>query len=305
MTLKMFWLTAVAVSVLPAGEIVSIEVDAGRIQASDLAAVLPEWHSVDPSLTLAPAPAPGARRRVPRVELERWARSVDLDWDSALLPESLLVTRRMRRLGVDEAARALANRAVSDMGVEIENVQVALPGFMSPMVPAGRLDFLVTTPLRQLNRPFRVHLRWNDREGRSGIVVMPAELRVRGFYAVALRDLSPGEELFPADIELREGDLPDTGLLSTNHWDGRRIVRQNLKRNQPVKLSALSERPLVNRGDLLELHVARGAVRLRAPARAEGAGSVGDLIAFRNLSTSQRVLARVIDSRTAEVTSLR
>ena len=60
MTLKMFWLTAVAVSVLPAGEIVSIEVDAGRIQASDLAAVLPEWHSVDPSLTLAPAPAPGA-----------------------------------------------------------------------------------------------------------------------------------------------------------------------------------------------------------------------------------------------------
>jgi len=305
MTLRTLVLLVLAAGAIRAGDVVSIEVDAGRIQASDLAAVLPEWHSVDPSLTLAPAPAPGARRRVPRVELERWARSVDLDWDSALLPESLLVTRRMRRLGVDEVARALANRAVSDLGVEVEDVQVALPGFMSPMVPAGPLHFLVTTPLRHLNRPVRVHLRWNDDEGRSGIVVMPAELRVRGLYAVALRDLSPGEELSPTDIELLDGDLPGAGLLSTNHWDGRRIVRQRLARNEPIKLSALSERPLVNRGDLLELHAAKGAVRLRAPARAEGAGSVGDLIAFRNLSTSQRVLARVIDSRTAEVANVR
>ena len=305
MTFRTLIFTVLAAGGLSAADVVSIEVDAGRIQASDLAAVMPEWHSIDPGLTLAPAPAPGARRRVPRVELERWARSVDLDWDSALQPQSLLVTRRMRRLGVDEASRALANKAVSDLGVDLENVQVALPGFMSPMVPAGSLQFLVTTPLRQLNRPVRVHLRWNDGEGRSGVLVMPAELRVRGSYAVAVRDLSAGEELSPSDIELRDGALPDTGLLSTNHWDGRRVVRQALKRNEPVRLSALSEKPLVNRGDLIELRVAKGAVRLRAPARAEGSGSAGDLVAFRNLSTSQRVLARVLDARTAEVASLR
>jgi hypothetical protein len=39
---------------------------------------------------------------------------------------------------------------------------------------------------------------------------------------------------------------------------------------------------------------------LRAPARAEGSGSEGDSIPFRNLATNQRVLARITDGKTAE-----
>ena len=47
------------------------------------------------------------------------------------------------------------------------------------------------------------------------------------------------------------------------------------------------------RGSIVELSVSRGAIRLRTPARAESAGSRGDVIPLRNLATNARVWGRV------------
>jgi len=80
-------------------------------------------------------------------------------------------------------------------------------------------------------------------------------------------------------------------------------LRKPLKAGAALSDDLIEQRPEVERGAIVELTVEVGAVRLRAPARAEGAGSKGDLLPFRNLETNKRVLARVVGARSAEVAS--
>ena len=64
----------------------------------------------------------------------------------------------------------------------------------------------------------------------------------------------------------------------------------------------LLDTPLVRRGDLIELALRSKSIRLRVPARAEEAGSLGDRIACRNLESGRRVVATIVDQKRAEVT---
>jgi flagella basal body P-ring formation protein FlgA len=61
----------------------------------------------------------------------------------------------------------------------------------------------------------------------------------------------------------------------------------------------------VRRGDLIHLEVIAGAIRLQVPARAEQAGSIGDLIVCRNLDSGRRISAKLVTPKIAQVEVLR
>ena len=280
-----------------AGDLV-VELEDSRIRAADLAVAL--GAEAQPDLDLGPAPAPGIRRRVTRGQLERWARMAGVAAEG--LPDQIVLVRKTRALKEAEAAalvrELLAERVDGDVRVE-------LPDFAPRQIPAGDLDWKLLGAPRSTDRPVRLGLAWRDRGGRGGVESLTASITVRTQALVALADLPSGAEIAPADFRLEQTEIADLSqsYLQRIQGDKHITLKRQLKAGQPLMESLLDERPAVERGAVVELVVALGAVRLRAPARAEGSGSEGDLIPFRNLETNQRVLARVADSKTAEVTA--
>jgi flagella basal body P-ring formation protein FlgA len=105
------------------------------------------------------------------------------------------------------------------------------------------------------------------------------------------------------DITFREGALEgplDRWRLSPAQVLGKSLTRP-LAAGERIPRSFLISTPAIERGALVELRLTTGAVELRAPGRAEQAGSVGDRLPFRNLESGRRVMARLLDARRAEV----
>jgi flagella basal body P-ring formation protein FlgA len=146
-------------------------------------------------------------------------------------------------------------------------------------------------------------LRWTETGGRSGVLTVEAVLRVHGTWLEAQRDLRSGAVPESDDFELREGYLEDASEAYAERFEelaGKRLNRP-IRAAEPLPKRALSAKPDVERGDIVELRVQIGGVRLRTAARAESSGSAGDVVALRNLESGGRVLARILDRETAEV----
>lgn len=268
-----------------------IEIEGPRIEASELAGAVSGW--ADSNAVVAQSPSPGIVRRVSRSQLELWARRAGLP--AGGLPETLLLRRRMRLLSADEAESLLTQALGRTAAVEAGAVEVQLESFAETEIPAGELELRVGGALYRLNEPTRVFIRWREPDGRSGVEPVEATLRIRGRYLQATTDVPAGALAEPGDFAVVDGYLPDLRtayVADASALVGKKLTRP-LRRGERLRADQLAERPAVERGDVLELTVVRGAIRLRAPARAESSGSRGDLVSVRNLATNARVQARV------------
>ena len=295
--------TLLAFAIVPAlaGQI-TVEVASERIRAADLAPVAPVWAAADPALELARAPLPGAVRAASRSELALWARAVGLDPEPARQPEQVRFVRAVRRLERFEVETLVARATAERFGLEAGSVEVELLGFAAPLAPEGELETDVEILGDRLNEPTRVHLRWQPPGGRSTIEVLRATVRVRGEYWRARRELRPGEAIALGDLERVAGELPaaPAALFGPPVEGSKLVARRTIAAGEAVERAALDERPTVERGDLVELRLAGGAIRLRTPARVESAGSTGDVVACRNLESGRRITARVVSSDVVE-----
>ena len=288
---------------LQAGETVSIEVERDRLTAGDLARVMPGWKELDGNRVIAYAPLPGVERRVSRRQLIRWADRQGLKLNVEDLPEAVLVARRMRRLRADEALRTLAGAVSERYQVPPEQLRVSLHGFSETLVPAGRLSFEIRSSLNRLNQPVSIPLSWRDSDGRSGTTPLRATVSILGSYATARHAIPAKNKVGADDFVFREGILPgnpDKYLVLPEYVEGK-TLKSSLKSGEALSRAMLRDTPLVRRGDLIELALRSKSIRLRAPARAEESGSLGDRIACRNLESGRRVVATIVDQKRAEV----
>jgi len=277
-------------------EVRRVDLPGPEVRASDL---LPQWSAS--TAVFAKSPLPGATRRVPRGELARWARAAGLEATS--LPAALLLRRRTRTVGEDEAGDRIAQAVAAQASRPLEQITVEVLSLGRPVVPDGELSFKPGGPFRILNRAAHFSLRWSEAGGRSGVLTVEAVIRVQGRWLQARHDLRAGATLDAGAFELREGDLDDASRDYVESFDelvGRRLNRP-VRAETALLRAALAVKPDIERGDIVDLRVRIGGVQLRTAARAESAGSRGDLIALRNLESGGRVLARIVDSRTAEV----
>lgn len=287
-----------------AGEQAVVDLPSPHIRAADLADAVPAFASVDAETSLGRSPRPGVERRVSRGVLLRWAARLGISIEAEEAPLSLLLRRRLRRLSAEETRGILERAAAEALHRRVEEIRVELRVPAEPLVPDARLEFALGSRIPALNRPVRLRLTWHEPAGASGQQIFDATVRARGSYLVAKRPLPARTALNAADFELVEGWMPEG--RTENYIDNFQLVESKTLRREMKLGEALSEAlvidsPAITRGSLVELRLAAGAVRLRTPARAEDSGRRGELIAFRNLSTGQRVLAVVVDAKAAEV----
>ena len=284
-------------------ESVELVVERDRITAGQLAQVIPAWENIEPATVLAYAPRPGAQRQIRRAELMRWGRDQGLDIESDSLPESLLVRRATRRLGLAEARDLVVQRLAASFDAGPQRVEVDLVDYRPVLLPRGELTFNLPRRNLVLNRPTSLSIEWKDADGRTGRFLLRASIKMHGSYAVARRDLRPGTELTSEDLRFEEGPLPgapEIFAISASEVVGREL-RGSLAAGRPLKRRLLVVTQTIKRGDLIEIRLRSGAVVLRTPARAEESGLVGDRIQCRNLDSGQRITARVLSPRLAEI----
>jgi flagella basal body P-ring formation protein FlgA len=271
-----------------------VAVAGDRVRAADLAAVAPEFAALPPETAFALAPAPGARRTVSRLELQRWA--------GGRLGESggglVCLERRTAALTREQVLAGL-ERGIRGLGVAAPAVRLGLIDFGGGPAPAGEVLF----PASGLQRPpggqTDAPVQWQGRVRYDGNRSVPIWARVRlsvhGALAVAARDLAQGRRLEPDDLRLEERTWfprEPAGVASIPAAAGRRL-RYAVKSGEKILPTALLDPPLVERGETVTLEVETGGARLAISAKAESAGRQGDLVAVRNPSSGKVVRGRV------------
>ena len=233
----------------------------------------------------------------------RWGHTQGLELDADQIPDSLLVRRATRQLTREEAERYLIESLAQAHDVTADQLTVELVDFRPPLIPGGELRFDLPRRSLVLNRPVPLSLRWIDTDNRTGQVALRASVTIHGTFAVARQDLPSGSELSVDAFDFQSGPLPgapERFAISEDQLTGTKL-RGSLRTGQPLDRRLLVVTKTIERGDLIQIHVHAGAIVLRTPAAAEESGSVGDIIRCRNLDSGQRVSARVVSPKLAEV----
>lgn len=265
----------------------------------------PLFAHADPAIILAKAPAPGATRRVTQLQLNRWAVSLGLTPTPEEMPTAIILRRTLRELTATEIQSAVTRWIVESHKIDADLIAVDLLTAVTAMVPVGDAVIECLCAQLTLNSPTALRIRWKEPGGRSGVELIQGLVTVQGEWLEAATDLSANTSLHPGDLISRSGNLDRLDLYLTSLLlDGSHGLTRFIKQGQPVSSNLIRTMPLVARGDLLELQFSSSRVRLRTAGRAEEAGSVGDLISFRNIATGQRLTARIADAQTAQVEAL-
>ena len=273
-----------------------IDIASPDVTAGDLAGAAAIFAQADPAATVSRSPAPGVTRRVARAELVRWAASLGLDSPPEQFPEELILRRAMRLLTGAEIEQAATAAIAAD------RVSVEILGAAAPSVPAGEISLECLCNRLPLNQPTPLRIRWRESGGRTGIELVRALISVQGDWFEAAASYPAGTAITQSDVIARHGMLPELNTyLVSGHLDGRWSLIRSIRSGQPLTTDLMRSIPIVSRGDLVELRYEFGGIRLRAPGRAEAAGSRGDVIHFHNVATGGRVSARLVDQETAFV----
>lgn len=120
---------------------------------------------------------------------------------------------------------------------------------------------------------------------------------------VPSRRMDTGEELSSESFETREVDLIRNAKAVIA--DERQLSRYELARavypGRPISWTDLTPRALVRKGELVDVVVREGYLSISMKALAVDTGSLGDVVAVRNLQTKREFPAEVIDEKTVQV----
>ena len=300
MRILLFLLLA-AVGAAWADDELIVPVSGPRIEARELAAALPGWRPSAPDADLAPSPLPGTPRRISRALLESWTLAAGAD--SAALPASLVVERKLDPLTPESAAAVIRSAIAAETGLTLQVIEVDIaPDQTLPAPPAGKIEWSLIGRAPNADKETDLRLRWQDAGGRTGVEVMRARVRAQGQWLAAVRDLPPRERISASDFRLKNGDMPsfqDRYPISIQQF-GTVELKQSLSAGQALVENLLRPAPDVSRGDRLDLEIRAGAVVLRVPAQAEADARIGEMAPLKNLETDRRIIGRILTHTTAE-----
>lgn len=259
------------------------------ISAGEMAQANPAFAALAPGTRLGASPSVGARRVFHSEELRRLARvhhlaagalrEVCFAWPAAV-PDPLQLAAAMARVLRCEAS-----------AIEVVE-QSRFP------LPPGEFEFdrrkLTPQPGSEGQiLLWRGSLRYGGNR-RSPVwarvrIVLPA-MRVR-----ALTPIAPGQPIGEAQVELEH--MPDA--FFGGDWAGAldevvgRVSRVRVEKGALIHLNMLAIPPDVAAGEKVEVEVRNGRLRVRAEARAERSGRVGEVVPLTNLSSGTRMAARI------------
>lgn len=175
--------------------------------------------------------------------------------------------------------------------IEVDQRQPALARLRTM---AGVSDIrVIGTPEEGLNR---FHLRARSVDGPIEAEIS-ATLTKHPVFAVPRSSLPRGHRIAESDlvmVPIDEEDANSAFVADPGSLIGKE-VRNNVMRGKPFKPSDVGSPILVHRGDLVELQVLGGGVKVTTTAKAVGEGAESDLIEVDTLRPRKRMVARVVE----------
>lgn len=259
------------------------------ILAADLAAANPVFSGLDPKARIATAPLAGARRAFRVPELARLARQYGLsagplrdvcfEWPAGTIPPERLARVMAGVLGCEPGA------------IEIVE-QSRFPA------PSGELVF-EKKDLAEVPGAGTHLLFWKGFVRYSAGWRFPVWARLRimapARRLIARIPLPPGEPIAAEALETvvtADAGAPGGWASSAAEVVGR-VPRMRIEPGAAIRLTDLASPPEVRAGDLVQVEVRNGAMRIRSEARAERSGRAGDMIPLINPESSAHFRGRV------------
>jgi flagella basal body P-ring formation protein FlgA len=276
----MKWLLAVSLAV-PAFS--CHVVDGEWILGRDLAAEIPAFAALDPSLEIGATPVAAAQRVFHPDELMRLARQHSIQIST--LPPTVCFERATEPL---TAAKLMP---VLQKALGMENAQIEILDFSRYPVPRGPLQF--TRAGLSANSLWRGQVMYA--EGRSTPVWVKARVTIEARWIEATEMLFSNKLVEPGQLVLRTGrqfpfDVP--ALDSIELATGLRPIR-TIAAGTPLTAAMLVHPPVVERGDKVVVEVTSGGALIRFEAVAESSGHIGETIPIRNPENAHMFRARI------------
>ena len=128
-------------------------------------------------------------------------------------------------------------------------------------------------------------------------------LAVRRLVATAAVSLKRGQSLSATDVELRWREIrkyDPAWFVHPRQLQGL-VLRQNLRPGAPIHPRYVQRKNVVNRGQIVEVSIVRGAVRVSGRGKAAKSGAVGDEIQITMHKSRKKIRARVTGLARVEV----
>ena len=203
---------------------------------------------------------------------------------------------------------ALVEQAVRARAAELPGrvARVTVRGAPSVEVPGGASGLEIR--LRDgddLSGATSVELRTARPDGRVRRVWVNARVHRLVPVVRAARTMKAGRLIGPDDVVESEVDAARArpGALGRAADAIGKELRGRVQRGRPLSAEALRAPVLVRRGDLVTIVAGRGRLTVAAPGRTDADGARGEVVAVTSLATDKRVVGRVRDAGTVEVSS--
>jgi flagella basal body P-ring formation protein FlgA len=135
---------------------------------------------------------------------------------------------------------------------------------------------------------------------------LTVELQPAPLMVATVRNVPRGNVITANDVELRPqpgavgGAVQTTFLTKIEDVVGREAA-QSFVSNQPVTAKLLRNPTLVQRGDVVDVTVHAGGIKVATKARAKIEGGQGDIVQIELLHNKQAMVARVSGLQTVEI----
>lgn len=259
------------------------------IVAGDLAAVNPAFAALDPKTRISTAPLAGARRVFRGPELARLARQHGLAagplrdacfaWPAGTITPQRLARVMAGVLGCEPGAIEIVEQSrfpapAGDLVFEKKDL-AEVPG------AGGRLLFWKGFVRYSAGWRFPVWARLR--------IVAPAR-RLIARTPLPLGEPIPAEAI--ETIVVADAGAAGGWVTSETEVVGR-VPRMRIEPGAAIRLTDLASPPEIQAGDLVQVEVRNGAMRIRSEARAERSGRAGDMIPLINPASSSHFRGRV------------
>jgi flagella basal body P-ring formation protein FlgA len=263
-----------------------LPVSGDRIRGRDLALAIPVFAALPANLTVAYAPAPGAKRVFAQAELGRIARANNIN---TAISEEVCFEIPMHEIEDTDVLSSMRRSLTADAELSL----VELP---RTAVPVGRLEF----PLTGLEPAVKGTRIWR------GFVTYGETLRMRIWArvdvcrrveaVVAVSDLALNVPIDAAHLRVETVSAPvGPDQHVAQHVDQvlGRIPKKTVSAGSTIPLAILDIPPTVRRGDAVKVEVLSGPARIQIDAVAENAARPGDIVQLRNPATGKIFRARL------------
>jgi flagella basal body P-ring formation protein FlgA len=276
-------------------------VDHPQIRAADLAPHIAAWAALPPDASIGASPSFGSQRILSAAQLRQFALSLGLNEPPPL--KDLCVYRASASLDqlpvkttLQEAFESLFHFTVSDNGLSVLETRLG-------PAPPGKL--ILERQGLQFQPATATYL-WHGRVQRetvSGPVTIRFRLNTKSSRPVASRPLPAGHVLAAGDWLLEEcparPDLENQNSSPTTLTG--KVLRRSVAKGSPITTQLLSEAPLIQPGDKVELWSSAGQARIRTEATARGKARKGELVLVRVNENQQLVRALAVEPGRVEI----